>query len=96
MYCKCKNPKKITSEANGEKFFVCSRNGGCGKEIGVDLDPKFVPLILGHYSLPPLPYQEAVEEVPCPRCEGAGFFAALYPSGHTEVTCDCCYGNGYI
>ena len=31
----------------------------------------------------------------CPDCEGAGFIAKLYPSGHTEATCEECDGRGF-
>lgn len=34
IYCKCQTPKKKTSEANGQKFEVCSKSlGGCGEEV---------------------------------------------------------------
>ena len=32
----------------------------------------------------------------CPRCEGGGFYAELYPSGHTEMTCEECGGSGTV
>lgn len=32
----------------------------------------------------------------CPACEGGGIVGVLYPSGHAEVKCDCCYGTGYV
>lgn len=31
----------------------------------------------------------------CTECGGGGFIAKLYPSGHTEQTCDECGGLGY-
>lgn len=32
----------------------------------------------------------------CPDCEGAGWTGKLYPSGHHEVTCDRCSGEGFL
>lgn len=32
----------------------------------------------------------------CPACHGAGWFAKLYPSGHTEESCDYCDGIGQV
>ncbi|HLD91572.1 MAG TPA: hypothetical protein VI911_11295 [Patescibacteria group bacterium] len=32
----------------------------------------------------------------CPECEGSGFIGKLYPSGHTEVKCERCSGEGMI
>lgn len=37
-----------------------------------------------------------MKEVPCPECEGAGWVGKLYPSGHTEATCDTCSGEGFF
>lgn len=36
------------------------------------------------------------DEAICPECDGAGFQAKLYPSGHTEVRCEECNGQGYF
>jgi len=41
--------------------------------------------------LPPLPKTEE-----CPACHGAGWYAKLYPNGHTEESCDYCDGIGEV
>lgn len=38
--------------------------------------------------------QEELET--CPVCEGGGWIAKLYPSGHTEVACERCDGEGTL
>ena len=32
----------------------------------------------------------------CGDCSGGGFIGRLYPSGHTEVRCETCNGNGFL
>lgn len=32
----------------------------------------------------------------CPTCDGGGVTGKLYPSGHTEVTCEDCDGEGQV
>jgi len=36
------------------------------------------------------------ETIECPECCGGGMVAKLFPSGHTEVKCERCYGEGVI
>ena len=87
MGCKCAVPKSLKNDANGVIFYVCAQSlGGCGEEIGNEVSGFKPPIFEGYDSSKGI----------CPECEGGGMHFKLYPSGHTEVTCECCSGTGVV
>lgn len=41
-------------------------------------------------------FRDQIKWKECPDCEGGGIVAKLYPSGHTEATCERCDGLGQL